>query len=252
MAEPIPTLAEAQRLFTAYIRDPRANPPPAGIPPRRMAVYRELLFNNIQSFLANYFPVLHSLHDESSWTALLYDFYARHRCQTPHFIEIAGEFLDYLQTTRGPRPEDPPFLLELAHYEWVELALLYAQCEPPASLASDAVLDTPLLPSELAWPLAYRWPVHRIGPEHRPDQPPEQPTFLLVYRDADDRVRFMEINAVTFRLLSALRERPGCTGRALLEALARELAYPDPARLLAKGAELLADFATRRVLGGAG
>ena len=40
--------------------------------------------------------------------------------------------------------------------------------------------------------------------------PPQQPEWLLVYRNAEDRVAFMEINAVTARLL-ALMEDDGTT-----------------------------------------
>ncbi len=51
------------------------------------------------------------------------DFFACHACRTPLFTRLAEEFLVYLEQERKGMPEDPPFLLELAHYEWVELAL---------------------------------------------------------------------------------------------------------------------------------
>ena len=40
-----------QRAFGRHVRDPRLFPRPAGVPARRMAVYNELLFNNICGFL---------------------------------------------------------------------------------------------------------------------------------------------------------------------------------------------------------
>jgi RNA polymerase sigma factor (sigma-70 family) len=46
--------------------------------------------------------------------------------------------------------------------------------------------------SPLAWPLAYRWPVHRLAPGFQPAEPPAVPTFLVVYRDDSDAVRFLE------------------------------------------------------------
>ena len=45
------------------------------------------------------------------------------RCHTPLFPEIPREFLQYLQDAAADHPDDPPFALELAHYEWVEIAL---------------------------------------------------------------------------------------------------------------------------------
>jgi hypothetical protein len=63
--------------------------------------------------------------------------------------------------------------------------------------------------------LAYRWPVERIGPEYQPDEAPEQPTLLLVYRDADLQVRFARLAPLAWQLLVGL---PG-TGRERLRAL---------------------------------
>ena len=72
----------------------------------------------------------------AAWHALVHDFYRDHRCSTPLFPELPREFIQYLQA-RDAGAGDPPWLLELAHYEWVELAL-------DLSEASDQ--DTPHLP----------------------------------------------------------------------------------------------------------
>lgn len=73
--------------------------------------------------------------------------------------------------------------------------------------------------------LNYRWPVHQIGPDHRPDAPLEQPVWLLVYRNAEDRVAFMEINAVTARLLALMQEQPLSSGEQLLQTLGDEMGF---------------------------
>ncbi len=44
--------------FAAHIRNPEQNPAPAGIEDRRMGIYRELFYNNVEGFLSNGFPVL--------------------------------------------------------------------------------------------------------------------------------------------------------------------------------------------------
>jgi len=112
--------------FSAYIRDPLNNPKPADVKPQRMEVYRELFFNNIDSFLSSNFPVLRTILDDQQWFELSQDFFARHPCTTPYFSEIPEEFLEYLQDERQNKT-DYPFLLELAHYEWVEMALSISQ-----------------------------------------------------------------------------------------------------------------------------
>mgnify|MGYP002009098237 CR=1 FL=1 len=62
-------------------------------------------------------------------------------------------------------------------------------------------------PQALAWPLAYVWPVQRIGAEHRPALPPDEPTCLLVWRDGKDQVRFMQLTPFAYQL--ALRLQAG-------------------------------------------
>ena len=253
MGEPIPEFHRTQRAFAAYIRDPARHAAPADVAPARMAAYRELFLNNIESFVATGFPVLRSILVAEHWQALVEDFYARHRCRTPLFVEIAEEFLDYLAQERGAHPEDPAFLLELAHYEWVELALAVGQAEPPpveAGFASDPLAYAVRL-SELAWALCYRFPVHRLGPDIQPATPPADPIYLVAYRDREDTVRFMEINPATYRLLEILDEDGPQPAAACLERLAQELGHPEPAAVLAFGSDILKGRAERGVIGAA-
>jgi len=63
--------------------------------------------------------------------------------------------------------------------------------------------------------LAYRWPVERIGADYQPAVAPAAPTLLLVYRDAQLKVRFARLAPMAYRLL-ALEQG---SGRARLEAL---------------------------------
>ena len=254
MLDPPPSLAEQQFAFAAYIRDPHRHPAPRDVDPRRMTMYRELFFNNIDSFLASGFPVLKKILKEAQWTAMVQDFFATHKSQTPYFAEIAEEFLSFLHNERAAQPDDPPFLLELAHYEWVELALSMAEGEAPARDPRflDDPLSHPVILSELAWPLAYRFPVHRIAPDFQPNEPPGQPTYLTVFRDDEDDVRFMEINAVTYRLLQLIQENPNVATRELILQIAEELEHPNPAVVMEGGAATLSELAERGVIASAG
>lgn len=248
--DPTPSLAEQQFAFAAYIRDPHSHPAPRDVDPRRMAMYRELFFNNIDSFLASGFPVLKKILKETQWMAMVQDFFATHKSQTPYFAEIAEEFLSFLHDERAAQPDDPPFLLELAHYEWVELALSMAEGEAPTRDPQflDDPLCHPVILSELAWPLAYRFPVHRIAPDFQPKEPPEQPTWLTVFRDDEDEVRFMEINAVTYRLLQLIQEKPTVAAHDLLLQIAEELEHPNPAVVIEGGAATLRELSKRGVI----
>ncbi len=241
---------QLQRQLTAHIRNPDGAAAPAGIEPRRLAVYRDLIFNNIESFLSGGFPVLRSLYSEERWQALVRDFIVRHQCHSPYFPELSQEFLLYLQQTRQARPEDPPFLLELAHYEWVELALDIAEDDLALIAADrdgDLLAELPLV-SPLLWSLCYQYPVHLIGPGYQPSAPPEQATYLLVYRDRADEVQFMQSNAVTARLLELLQGASQRSGEQALLALADEMQHPQPRQIVASGLEILQQLRDRDII----
>lgn len=237
---PAPEALRAQQFqLAAHIRDPDKLPPP-GIEERRLAIYRELFYNSLQGLLAGNFPVIRKLLAGDGWHGLVRDFYRDFRCVTPLFPELPREFIQYLQLRADTGRGDPPWLLELAHYEWVELALDLSDADPadsPHAPDGDLLDGVPVL-SPLAWPLAYAWPVHRLGPDYRPDAAPEAATFLLVQRDAGHKVRFSELSALTFRLLQRLSDQAGLSGREQLLALAAEAQSPDPMAFLAQGRDM--------------
>jgi hypothetical protein len=86
--------------------------------------------------------------------------------------------------------------------------------------------------------LSYPYAVHRIGPRFRPKKPDPDPTHILVFRDLQDRVRFLVLNAVSARLVALLHEGSR-TGAAALATIARELDHPNPAVVLQGGREIL-------------
>jgi uncharacterized protein len=237
----MPEFMRKQYEFAAHIRDPGNNPAPADVEDRRMEIYRGLFFRNIESFIAKGFPVLRKLYSETDWEQLVRGFFAHHQSHSPHFVEISEEFLNYLQHEHQGRDCDPPFLQELAHYEWVELALSVStetadmnSIDPNADLLQGSPAISPL-----AWPLSYRWPVQMISPDCRPATPPEQPTYLVVYRDRSDKIRFVAINAVTARLLQLLQEQPKLSGLQALQQIAAEMKHPKPEVVIEGGRQTL-------------
>lgn len=240
---------DPQQAFTAWLRDP-ALPLPPGWDARRAAVYRDLVFNNLRELLAGNFPVIHALLGDAGWRSLVRLFLRDHACQTPLFPEIAREFLQFLDRL-DPLPR--PFLRELAHYEWVEMALQIAEADAPAEQPAaitdmDGLLDGIATLSPLAWPLAYAWPVHRIGADYQPDAPPDAPTLLLLRRERDGRVRFSELTPLAYRLLERVGAVPGRTVRAHLDAIASEAGVDDAGDLVTAAVPLLAHLHALDVL----
>ncbi|MCB1682977.1 MAG: putative DNA-binding domain-containing protein [Pseudomonadales bacterium] len=244
----LPEFREMQLAFAAHIRNPLEYPVPAGVDARRMQVYVNLFFNSIESLLAGCFPVSKRVLGEEAWRGLVREFIHHHPSESPYFLEVSQEFLDFVQS--GVPAELPDFLLELLHYEWVELALGVSDAEFPVR---DVDPDGDLLAGEvvvspLARCLAYRYPVHEIGPNNRPSAPPDRPTELIVYRRRDDSVHFMRVNALTLRLVTLLSEVTN--GREALENLGREAAHLDPALTFKEGIATLERLREAQVLVG--
>ncbi|QYK02899.1 HvfC family RiPP maturation protein [Shewanella psychrotolerans] len=195
-----------QQSFIDHIRDP-SMPIPLGTDTRRMKIYRELFFNNIKGFVSNAFPVLCSLYEEQQWEALVQQFFANHDCKTPIFIEIAGEFLVFLQHEYQPTEVDDAFMLELAHYEWLELLVATERDNPLHYQIDESDLDTAkLCVSASAKVAQYCFDVQRISPDYRPCSASEQPNFFCIYRDKQDEVCFLQLNPLTAQVLAYIEQ----------------------------------------------
>lgn len=240
MSAPLLPFQEFQYAFARHIRAPRRHSRPEGVPARRMQIYNELLYNNLTGFLDSCFPVSRQILGERRWGRLSRTFFAEWRSHTPYFREIPREFLRWLMegaaSVRLP-VELPPFLIELAHYEWAELAVDVMDATAPSGVdAKGDLLNQRPVVNPALMNLAYQWPVHRIGPAYRPRK--SQPVQLLVFRDEVEKVRFMEINPVSARLI-ALLQPSTITGREALLTIAQELVHPEPESVLASGMALL-------------
>jgi len=242
-----------QHNMAAHLRNPEQFEGPAGIEDRRLAIYRELIFNNIEGFISGAFPVLRDLYSDESWLVLVRKFVVSHQSHSPYFLHISQEFLGFLQNEYQTLESDPGFLLELAHYEWVELALDVADADEPkgvsdqAELGDQELLEQNLSLSPVAWPLSYKYPVHRISPDYQPDLAPESATFLVVYRQQED-IKFLESNAITVRLLLLISESKDQALTQVFQSLAQELNYADVSQLQSFGLGLIRDLMDKNVV----
>lgn len=92
--------------------------------------------------------------------------------------------------------------------------------------------------------------MHRIRPDYLPVTPPEVATYIVVYRNRNDDVGFIELNPVSARLIQSLQTRPGLTGRELLLEIADELKHPDPDVVVRGGEEILQMLHSRDTIPG--
>lgn len=246
----LPDFQKIQYEFANYIRNPASNPKPEGIEQRRLNVYTELFYNNVEGFLSGAFPVLKEIFTDFRWNEIVRDFFSRHQSHSPYFLQISEEFLAYLQSEFQPEESDPAFMLELAHYEWMELALDVSEhevCFDGIQENGDLFVGRPVL-SPLVQALVYAYPVHQINSDFQPQDPPEQPTCILVYRDRHFNVGFMLSNPVTHRLVELLGAEPSPTGEQALNQIAQEMQHPDPQVVIDGGLKTLHELLERDIL----
>ena len=228
-----------QSSFAARIRNPAGEPLPEGIPERRMRVYEELLFNNLEGYLLACYPITRKLLGED-WHATVRQFFIEHRCESPLFREIPREFHDWMGDKEAERFPTLPFLTEFMHYEWLEMAVSISPEEADSDLIDpqgELLSGRPVLnPSaELA---CYHYPVHQIGPQFQSQQSDGQIYCYLLYRNLQDQVQFKLLNPVSARLLELLQNRE-TTGREALLQIAREIEHNDPEALIEAGRDQL-------------
>lgn len=242
---------DKQYAFAAHIRDPLNTIAPAGIEDRRMAIYRSLFFNNLYNLLGTFFPVLRKISSDEQWRHLIREFMKVHRAKTPYFLQLPEEFVEFLQNEYQALDDDYAFLTELAHYEYVELALRVSPNENDLTNVdpNGDLLKAVPAKSVLAWAFAYRYPVHRVSKDYLPAEATEQPSYLALYRGSDDKVRFLELNSVTAALLDAIENnQTELNGESLLRELAVRIHYPDVDALISHGADALLEMRQLEIL----
>ncbi|MFI3246473.1 MAG: putative DNA-binding domain-containing protein [Ferrimonas sp.] len=206
---------QLQQQFMAYVRAPVAldNMLPVGTSTERMAVYRRLIFNNLDGFLQSGFPVLHQMLSAPQWHGLVRHFLAEHDSQSPLFVDIGGEFVAYLEQ----QTHLPAWVAALADYEQLELQVDTLPSYPagPLLVNPEQLFAQPLHIIPALRLGQYDYPVHQISPTHWAPEP--QATALLVYRDLYEDVRFMVLSPLAVTLLKGVQATPGAVATDLIE-----------------------------------
>lgn len=245
----MPKLEQFQKIqqqFTARVRDPNQACLP-DIDQARMHVYETLVLNNIEDVLAHCFPVFISIVTEEQWQTLVRDFFQQTVTKNPIYYQLPEDFIEFLMSGHAILQQHP-YLLELAHYEWIELMLDVAS-EQQSNLAlqqqGDVMRDIPVM-SSLAQVLSYHYPVHLISDQWQPDQ--QQPHFYLVFRNPDYQIEFILLNALTWQLLQLLQNNKKLNGTQLIEQLIEETQYPDHEQAMKFAKELLTSLQQQHVI----
>jgi hypothetical protein len=110
------------------------------------------------------------------------------------------------------------------------------------------LLQQPISLSPLAWSLAYQYPVQKISPDFLPLTPPKQASYLIVYRDWDDEVHFIQTTLVTFRLLELLQAKPEGLVENYLQQIATEMKVLDSDVLINQGLKIIQNLIQKGIV----
>ncbi|EWH09678.1 hypothetical protein DS2_11118 [Catenovulum agarivorans DS-2] len=194
---------------------------------RRLAVYQELFFNNVEGFVSSAFPVLRSLYAAEDWQSLIRTFFIEHPCHSPHFVDISKEFIQFLSEEYQLKPSDPCFMRELAHYEWVELDLSIQTNEEQLTTLPpqiEIIRSSRFELSPITRIVSYPYPVHHISQTFQPQAPSDR-VYLLVYRNERFAINFIEINPVVAFTLDLITKRVANDVESLISQLQPALAH---------------------------
>ena len=147
-----------------------------------MAIYNRLIYGNIENFCATRFSRTKTILGDDAWHSLIREFVDRHQSSSPYFSQISEEFISFLLMERQ-NATDPPFLLELCHFEWLPLYIDRLADELSPFEICNEPLSATLVTSPLAVVRQYQWPVDRLSQSNLLDSPPPKPTSVIAYRD---------------------------------------------------------------------
>lgn len=245
------SFVETQQQFVAWLRDPKNNPLPEHIEPRRLAIYRRLVRNNVESFLGNGFPILRARTAKTVWNTWVDKFLQSHAAHSPYFSEIGREFVDFL--AQQDLPEVGQLERELARYERMEVDVLFASIPDHLSKAQSTDSSMRWVVSPAVAIDQFFYPVMNLKASmNDASVKREQPLFILVYRAAEikteGQIQFLELTPLTAVLIELLQQYPKQTTGELLARIQPMLPQVEEYQLQQGLQEIVTDFAARSVL----
>ncbi|MBK6513476.1 MAG: putative DNA-binding domain-containing protein [Polyangiaceae bacterium] len=217
----------------------------AAVDDRSFFAYRHLLRNNLREAIDNQLSRTRALLGERLDADI--DAYFSSGLPTSRYLrDVAFELVDFATPRWRSAQDVPPFAAELALFELrsfessvaVRPAASAARAVPKLELAAPVVLD------ESVKVTRYAYPVHELADGARELE--ARPTALLVYRDRDFELRFLELSPLAASIVERL-----LAGAALGEAITASCAAastPISPELLGEIAQLLSDYAERGIV----
>lgn len=217
----------------------------------RFLVYRSLVQNRMRNTIADFIERTTARLGMKRLRGDFADWMEQTAAHSPYLRDVPAEFVAWVAPRWLEDDAVPNYLVDLAQHELLEYDIRndHRGGESPTGL--DLALDKPLRFDGAARLMTYDYAVHKMSAEVDDTEPPEEVSSrLLVYRDPNAKVRYLELTPLAHAVLVELIEhhKPVADG---LRAACESLGEPLDDDRLAIAATLLSDLAERGVLLGA-
>jgi len=215
-----------------------------GLGARRLFLYRTLVRRNLENAIREEVPRTAERLGPRFGTEI--DRFFTEEMPRSHYLrDVAFEWVEWA----GPRWQTdetlPPFLSDLARHELSAFEVAGADAGPPPPAEPELRLDRPVVLDPALRVCRYGFPVHRLRDEDAALAP--ELTTLLVYRDAEHDVRYLELTPLAGLIVEHLLARESLGPSITRACAALGVGFP-----VEESARFFADLAERGVLYGAG
>ncbi|MDO5103992.1 MAG: putative DNA-binding domain-containing protein [Lautropia sp.] len=206
-------LSDIQLALKDYLQR-NHQPLPNGVAPQGIEAQVAQMRHAMGDIVTRCLPLCQRLIGDDDWKNLLNRFLASDKLHEATYVhQVPRAFIAFLQGA-DQASQLPPWMPELAHYEWVEMEVISAPEQAP-DYGPQGLALSPRLRLQ-----AYDWPVQQIRPDHVAIEPAL--TFFAVYQNRAGDVRFSELSPAAAQLLGILQAN-GCDWDRACQKLAKQL-----------------------------
>ena len=223
-----------QFALARHLRDPLGVPAPEGVSASAVIACTQEMAHNLNELLMPAFASTRAVLGEDLWQHTLRLFLHDAPTHAPWGTAVQEAFVKFLGHNSLVQ-HLPPWLEDLAHFEWLQSAVAVADVVWPAHDPQGQLLQGVVVLNPTHVEVMYDWPVQRINLAHKPFE--MQPTYLSILRDVRDKVHVVESSRFRRHLIDLLRQ--GQTGAQALEAMAKWLDHPEVETFVQEGLPVL-------------
>lgn len=174
-----------------------------GTDQERLLHYRNLIYNIINGALESAYPITVNVLSEEHWKAIVTDFVTHHKCQNPQLLKMPFELIGFVEQQQYASLFEIPFLLDLLVFEWAEMEIHdmpdvdEEHCKSDGDVIHDSLVYSPYFKI-----IAMTYPIHLLKTHNIAEH--KGGYYVLVYRDADCEVNYLQLNQFSYLLLSEM------------------------------------------------